>query len=411
MAKRTGDVLFVHNNFPGQFGFIARALQARGHRCAAIGSHTAKGVQGVELRQWRLGRGTTEGIFPLAIRAEADLLRARAAAACALSLREAGFDPDLIIGHPGWGETLLLAEIFPRARTVLHGEFYYGAEGGDVGFDPEFGALTTELRFRVRAKNLGLATAFVEADAIVCPTPYQAARFPHQLRDRISIIHEGVDTDAIRPDPTQRLTLADGRVLDRATPVVTFVNRRFEPLRGYHVFMRALPRLMAEVPDVQVLMIGAADGSGYGHAPPEGRTWKDVYLDELGDRIDRGRLHFTGPLPLDKLHAAMRIGRAHIYLTYPFVLSWSLLEAMACGCMIIGSDTEPVRDAIVDGETGRLVDFFDIEGLADRMIAACRHPAEFEPLREAARRSVVERFDRARICEPAWLSLVDRFLI
>jgi glycosyltransferase involved in cell wall biosynthesis len=401
------DILFVHNNFPGQFGFIAGAMAAQGHRCVAIGSKTAREMPGVKVAHWSINRGSTKGIFDPATRAEADFIRGRGAAESALALQKQGFDPEIIIGHPGWGETIFLGEVFPKAKQLLHGEFYYRSEGGDVGFDPEFGELGMEERFRIHAKNATMAMAYADATRIVCPTPFQASVLPPAFQSKISVIHEGVDTDAIGPRPDPSFTLADGRVLDRSTPVITFINRRFEPLRGYHVFMRALPRLMAEVPEAQVLLIGHEGGRGYGQEAPKGQTWRQHFLDEVKDRIDMDRLHFTGALPHDKLHDAMRVSAAHVYYTYPFVLSWSLIEAMACECLILGSDSRPVRDAITSGENGLLNDFFDLDALSQAMIDACKRPEDFEHLRKAARATAIAGFDRKTVCQPAWLNLVE----
>ncbi|HEX2137700.1 MAG TPA: glycosyltransferase [Microvirga sp.] len=410
MQKRTKDVLFVHTNFPGQFGFIAQALKDRGWRCAAIASQTGRALGGIPLLRWQTPRGSTSGIFPPAARAENNLIRGRAAAECALALQRQGFDPDLIIGHPGWGETLLLKEIFPRARQILYGEFYFRTRGVDVGFDPEFGQPSIEERFRIYAKNATIALAFAEADRIVCPTPFQASLLPKAFRSRTILIHEGVDTDRVRPGPTATLTLDDGRVLDRSVPVITFINRQFEPLRGFHIFMRALPRVLAELPDAHAVLIGADEPARYGMAAPNGATWKGHLLPEVAGRLDMSRVHFTGRVPYDRMLAALSISAAHVYYTYPFVLSWSLLEAMACECLVIGSDTAPVRDAVEHDVNGLLLDFFDVDALAQALVAACRQPDRFSPLRKAARRTILDGFDRKRQCEPAWLRLVDDVL-
>jgi glycosyltransferase involved in cell wall biosynthesis len=400
-----GDILFVHNNFPAQFGFIAEALKARGHRCAAIGSETARSPD-IPVRRWGLKRGTTPNIFTLAVRAEADLMRARAAAEAAIALRKQGFDPELIIGHPGWGETLLLGDIFPRARTILHGEFFYRASGADVGFDPEFGAPGADERFRVYAKNMGLALAYAEADAIVCPTPFQASVLPIGLWQNVRVIHEGVDVDVARPNPNATFKLDGGRTLDRSRPVITLINRNFEPLRGFHIFMRALPRLLAEVPEAEVVLIGQA-GRGYGGESENG-TWKDRMLAEVGDRLDMKRVHFVGRVTYDRMLAALSVSAAHVYYTYPFVLSWSLLDAMATECLVIASDTAPVRDVVRGGENGLMLDFFDHEALSGALIRACREPEAFRPLRKAARATVAAHYDRKRVCLPAWLELIDQ---
>ena len=404
------DVLFIHNNFPAQFLHLAPRLQARGARCFAIGSHTARDL-GFPLKRWKLNRGTTPGLFPLATRAEADLLRARAAAACAVDFRNEGFDPALIIGHPGWGEPLLMKEVFPEARQIAYAEYFYHSTGTDVDFDPEFQKTPAlDDRFRVYAKNMCFGLAYGEADAIVSPTAFQAGQLPATFRAKTSVIHEGVDIDQIRPRPEARFVLPDGRVLDRSTPVITYVSRRFEHVRGFHIFMRALPRLLQARPDVQVLIVGTDSTNSYQGEVKDGVTFKQRMLQELGDRLDHSRLHWTGHVPFDRMLDAMAVGRAHVYYTSPFVLSWSLLDAMAMGCLVLGSDTPPLREVIRHGENGLLHDFFDVDALSEAMIRACETPQAFEPLRAAARRTIVDRFDRERQCLPAWLRLVDEVL-
>lgn len=402
----TTCILFAHNNFPAQFGFVAEAATARGFRCAAIASPTGRAMPGVPVEQWRAERSSSREILWEAIRAEADLIRAHAAADAALRLKRQGFEPDLIIGHPGWGETIYLREIFPKARQIIYAEYYYRTADGDVGFDPEFGPARAPMELHV--KNIGLALALSEADAIVAPTPFQASRLPDVFRQRTEILHEGVDTAGIGKTPGARWVTADGRVLDGSRPVITFVSRKLEPLRGYHIFMRSLPRLLEEVPDAEILIIGEEARAGYGAAAPGGRTWAEVILDEVRDRVDMSHIHFTGRIPHERLIDALSLSWAHVYFTYPFVMSWSLLEAMACGCLIVGSDTAPVRDAIAGGENGLLLDFFDHAGLSRTLIEACRSPRSFDPLRLAARQTVERRYDRASISLPGWMGLIER---
>jgi glycosyltransferase involved in cell wall biosynthesis len=323
-----------------------------------------------------------------------------------MSLQKQGFEPDLIIGHPGWGETLFLREVFPRAKQILYGELYYRTKGGDIGFDPEFRTLTIEERFRISAKNATMALALIEADRIVCPTPFQASTLPEVLQPRTQIIHEGIDIDQIQPRPSARLKFASGVVLDGSTPVITFINRRLEPLRGFHILMRALPKVLTALPSARAVLVGA-DERGYGPPAPNGRTWKQHLLSEVGGRLDPSRVHFTGQIPHDYMLSVLSVSAAHVYYTYPFVLSWSALEAMASACLIVGSDTAPVRDVIENGTNGLLHDFFDVDDLAETLIQACREPDQYRSMRQEARRTVVERFDRARMCLPAWLRLID----
>lgn len=396
-------VLFVHNNFPAQFGDLARTLVARGVPCAAIGQEHAAVLEGVRTARYRLTRGTTQGIFPLAVRAEADLIRARSALDAGRALKNEGWDPQVIVGHPGWGEMTFLDDLWPTAKKVAFAEFYYHGRGYDVGFDTEFVPFEEESVVRAKAKNAVMSLAYAEADAIVAPTEFQAGALPATFRAKSRVIHEGIDTDRIRPAPPAPFALDETRTIVPGTPVITHVNNHMEPLRGLHILGRALPRLLAEVPDAQVILIGDPRKQAYGGAPPGGGTWQDVCFE--GVDYDPARVHFLGRVPHERMLAALRLGVAHVYYTYPFVLSWSLAEAMASGCYVIGSDTGPLHDAIEDGVNGRLLPFFDVDALADALIDACRNPAAATPLRLAARQTAVASFDRVKGRE-AWLSLL-----
>jgi glycosyltransferase involved in cell wall biosynthesis len=407
---RLADVLFVHNNFPGQFGQAALALKNRGHRCAAVAGEAAGYVTAVEVAKYRVTRQPAAGIFPPAARTEADIIRGYAALPAALSLKEKGFDPQLIVGHPGWGETRLLRDVFPVARQLIYGEYWAPDGGGEAAFDPSLPPLTLEQRAGLRLANARFAQAYLEADAIVCPTRFQAGLLPAPLQPLITVVHEGVDTDAIRPASAAAFRLPDGRLLSRDTPLITYVSRRFEPLRGFPTLMRALPRILEALPTAEVLLIGSDEGRGYGFRQPPSGTWKAHFLAEMRDRLELGRIHFTGRMAHADMLSALQASSAHVYFTAPYALSWSLLEAMACGCAVVASATAPVEEVIEDGVNGRLADFFDAEGLAERVIDACVRPEAFEPLRAAARRTVVERYDLARVCRPAWIELAERLI-
>lgn len=396
-------VLFVHNNFPGQFRDLAETLMARGVPCCAVGQDHAKGVPGVRIYKYQLARGSTPGVYDLAVRAEADLLRARGALEAARRLAMEGWDPAVIVAHPGWGETVLLREVFPNARMAAFAEYYYHGRGYDVGFDTEFLPFDQEAVYKVEAKNAVMALGYLGADVLVAPTEFQAGALPELLRTRTRVIHEGVDVEAIRPGPAEPFALDDGRTIAPGTPVITHINNNLEPLRGLHIFARALPRLLAEVPDAQVLIFGQAGGRPYGGSPEDGRTWREVCFD--GVAYDPDRVHFLGRTEHARMLAALRLSTAHVYYTYPFVLSWSLAEAMASGCYVIGSDTAPLHDAITDGVDGRLLPFFDVAALSDALIEACRNPEASAPLRAAARETAVAKFSRAKGRE-AWLDLL-----
>lgn len=399
----SNGVLFVHNNFPGQFADLAQLLVARGVPCIAVAQDHARGMDGVKLAKYALPRGSTPGIFELATRAEADMIRARSAYNAALALKQEGWDPAVIVGHPGWGEMMFLADLFPKAKQVAFAEFYYHGRGYDVGFDQEFHSATLEGVLRAEAKNASMAMAYAVADAIVSPTAFQAGTLPPAFRDHARVFHEGVDVEAIRPGPPEPFLLDDGRVIQPGTPVITHVNNHMEPLRGLHILARALPRLLAEVPDAQVILVGDPNKKPYGGAAPDGMTWRDACFQ--GVEYDPARVHFLGRVAHQRMLAALRLGVAHVYYTYPFVLSWSLSEAMASGCYVVGSDTAPVRDAIKDGVNGRLLPFFDSNALAETLIAACRDPGASASMRLEARKTAEAMFSRAKGRE-AWIKVL-----
>jgi glycosyltransferase involved in cell wall biosynthesis len=243
-------------------------------------------------------------------------------------------------------------------------------------------------------------------DAGWCPTEWQRAQFPAEYRPRLQVLHEGVDTARVRPEAQAEGTVG-GHRLQRGDPIVTYVARNLEPYRGFHVFMRSLPLLQRLVPQVRVVVVGG-DAVSYGRQLPPGDSHRQRLVAELGDRVDWRRVVFTGVLPYADYLRVLQISAAHAYLSVPFVLSWSLLEAMASGCCIVASSTPPVREVVDDGVNGRLVDFFDHEALARQLAWAIQHPQETRPLREAARRTVLERYDLRAQCLPAGLAMLDR---
>ncbi|MGX7705973.1 glycosyltransferase [Methylobacterium sp. Gmos1] len=399
-------VLFVHQNFPGQYRHVAPALAARpGTEVVALGINPAPVLPGVRHVRYAVAGRSTPGIHPLAASFETATLRAEAAARAGLALKAEGFCPDVICGHSGWGETLFLKDVWPRARLLTFAEFFYSATGADSGFDPEFPSPEGDA-FRTRARNAGQLLAFEASDRLVSPTAWQASRIPAVFRDRLSVIHDGIDTDLLRPDPRVRITLGRGRLpLGAADEVVTFVNRNLEPYRGYHSFMRALPEILRRRPKARAVIVGGSDTS-YGARPSAGRTWREIYLDEVKADLDLSRVHFVGKIPYRDYVDLLRVSAAHVYLTYPFVLSWSMLEAMALGACVVGSATPPVEEVIRHRENGILVDFFSREAIAEAVVAALADPGSVAPLRAAARDTALA-YDLKRVCLPAHLRLIE----
>lgn len=399
-------ILFVHQNFPGQFPHLAPALAARGHQVLALTDEKNQRPSPVRVLRYKSPDPVTAGNAlgrPYAEFAERGLLAARGARA----MRDRhGFVPDVIIGHPGWGETLFLREIWPKATLLVYAELMYRTRGQDVGFDPEISPDRDETRFLTVARSAHLVQAMVQADGAVAPTRYQADSFPPELRGKIAVIHDGIDTGRVSPDPQARLTLPDGRVLSAEDEVLSYVSRSLEPYRGFHTFMRALPEVMAARPEAQVVMVGA-EGVSYGGQPQDADSWKAKMLAEVGDRLDLSRVHFLGRVPYADYLSLLRIARVHCYLTYPFVLSWSLTEAMAAGAYIVGSDTAPVRELIRDGENGRLVPFFDRAALSGALIRGLAGDPDAARLRAAARDTILNGYDLHRDCLPRLIGWVE----
>lgn len=403
-------ILLVHQNYPAQFLHLAPELRRRGHEVTALTDLANKRetetstlrykfeAQKVDPAACRLGRNYTQ-------QSDRGVVVARA---CRRLRAEKGYVPDVIFGHSGWGETLFLKEVWPEAKLIVYAEFYYRGVGADTGFDPEFGAPNFDQVMIAQGRTAHLGQALLHADAGLSPTEWQASTYPAPLRSMIRVIFDGVDTDVMVPDPAASVTLPDGRVLRAGDEVLTFVNRNLEPYRGYHSFMRALPEVMAARPQAQVVIVGGNEVS-YGNPAPDGGSWKERYLSEVRDRLDLSRVHFMGKVPYPTFVALMQVSRAHAYLTYPFVLSWSMMESMAAGALVVGSDTAPVREVIRHGENGLLVDFFDIAGWSRVLTEALANPERFAPLRKAARQTVLDRYDLRRVCLPQMVNYVESF--
>jgi len=407
-------ILIIHQNFPGQYKHLGPALVAQGHEVAAL-TPKAKQVgtwNGIRVYPYKIVRGSARDIHPWLADFETKLIRGDHCYQAAIRLRdEGGFTPDLILAHFGWGESLFLRDVWPDARIGLYCELYHRSAKPFVGFDPEFESPSPGRdALRLRMKNINNLLHFQMGDAGISPTHFQADTYPAAFRDRISVIHDGVDTDALVPDPDVRLEIKDGPVLTRADEVITFVNRNLEPYRGYHVFMRALPRLLKARPNARVLIVGG-DEVSYGARPPKGQTWKQIFIDEVRGRIptpDWNRVHFLGRIPYDQFTQLLQVSRLHIYLTYPFVLSWSLLEAMSVEAAILASGTDPVREAITHDENGRLVDFFDGDALVDQAVEMLEDAALRERLGKAARAHARAHYDLKTVCLPRQLDWVEQ---
>ena len=396
-------VLFIHQNFPGQFVHLAPALAKLGCEVKAL-SITGRPVEGVDVRRYVVrAKGTFEPRHPFSD-FEGKALRAGVCAGAMKRLKDEGFEPDLIVAHPGWGESLYCKDVWPKAVVVAYGEFYYRVEGGDYAFDPEFSADTLEGRMRLRLKNTMLLHSYVAADAILCPTPWQRSCLPPEVQHKAVTIFDGIDTKKVTPNATSTVRLNRARlVLGRNDRVLTFLNRNLEPHRGFHVFMRALPEILARQPDAHCVIVGE-DSVSYGSLPRNFKSWREALLKEVGDRLPVGRVHFVGRVGYEDYLRLLQVSTCHVYMTYPFVLSWSCVEALAAGCRVVASNTSPVRDVIEDGKNGLLFDFFDQDALVERVGLVLRNPAEYDAMAAEASTRARREYDLETVCKPAQVS-------
>lgn len=382
-------IVFIHQNMPGQYKHLApHVARDPRNQVVFITKRTDRSIPGVRRVTYQPHRQPSPGIHHYLVRSENAVLHGQAVARILMDMRRQSFVPDVIVSHGGWGEALYAKDIFPDAPLLNYCEFYYNPFGQDIGFDPDVPA-TEDMLFRARTRNAHLLLTLDACDRGVAPTVWQRDVHPAPYRPKIEVVHDGIDTVALRPRPDAAFTLPSGRVLSRTDEVVTYVARNLEPYRGFDVFMRALPTLLDARPNARVLIVGG-DEVSYGSAPAGAANWREKMLAEVA--IDPERVSFLGYLPYPRFVELLRVSSVHVYLTYPFVLSWSMLEAMALGCVMVCSRTAPVEEVVTDGVNGLLVDFFDPEGLARRIAEVLADREGHAELGRAARRTVEERY-------------------
>jgi glycosyltransferase involved in cell wall biosynthesis len=401
------NYLFIHQNFPAQYRHVTRYLADQpGNQVYFITQPNENEMPGVHKITYPKDLRGPINCHAYAAEIDRAIHTGATVAEVCRDLAAGGFRPDLIIGHSGWGETLFVKDVFPDVPLLANFEFYYHARGVDVGFDPEFVTIFNDPS-RLRARNGVNLLAFQAADWGHSATEWQRGLNPPEMQSRISVLHEGVDTALACPNEHARFEIPlSKRVLTRRDEVVTYVARNLEPYRGFHIFMRSLPELLRRRKHAQVVIVGA-DGVSYGAPPPPRSSYREMMLKELGAGIDLSRVHFLGMLDYRAYLNLLQVSSAHVYLTYPFVLSWSLIEAMACGCLIVGSATPPVLEVMRDGENGMTVDFFDHQTLTERVVDALEAPRAMQSMRKAARDTALARFDLKSVLLPRWMALFD----
>jgi glycosyltransferase involved in cell wall biosynthesis len=386
-------ILFLHSNFPAQFRHLATTLARDSLNQVLFGTSRQEGtLPGVQKVLYQTSRQAHPEVHHYVRSLENAVLQGQAVYRVFQDLKQKGFYPDVVYAHSGWGPGLFIKDLFPRAKLCCYFEWYYHAHGSDADFDPQ-DPLNADDEARIRTKNAPILLDWAGCDQGLAPTQWQRQQFPPEARAKIKVLHDGVDTTFFSPQPGARLVLP-GLDLSPVTELITYVARGMEPYRGFPQFMEAVALIQQRRPHCHVVVVGE-DRVAYGKQLPDGQTYKQQMLSKLP--LDQARLHFTGLLPYDQYRQVLQASSVHIYLTRPFVLSWSMLEAMSTGCLIVGSDTPPVKEVIQAGKNGLLVDFFSPIEIADRVDEALDHPDRMTAIRTRARETILKHYDLAKL--------------
>lgn len=381
-------VLFLHNNFPAQYRHVARKLAEKKKNQVVFASHRAvekiPGVINLLYKPHREGKPETHHYLRTT---ETAVINGQSLFRACLDLKKKGFEPDIICAHSGWGPSLYVQELFPKAKLLCYFEWYYHAFGSDADFLPD-SKMEYDDASRIRTKNVPVLMDLAHCDWGQIPTQFQASQFPDVFKSKMSVLHDGVDTAFFKPDPKAEKKFGDID-LSHVDEILTYATRGMEPYRGFPEFMRAANLLMKQRPNLHVVVVGN-DRVAYGKKLAKGDSWRKRMVKELD--FDESRLHFTGLLPYPDYLKVLQASTVQAYLTVPFVLSWSLIESLSCGALVVASDTDPVKEVITDGENGFLADFFDHEAFAERIAFALDNHKDLGHIRDAARQTVVDNY-------------------
>ena len=384
------NILFLHRNFPAQFRYVIRQLaKDKNNKIVFVTNNdTVPPYEGVAKVVYKLKRRVPDNCHRYTRFFEEAINHGQAAAEALFRLKGTGFYPDIIVGH-SWGNSLFVKEVFPDVPYIAYIEWYYNYVNTDVDFGRK--KISADEKAALRCRNAHLLMDLVRADCVLCPTKWQKAQIPKDFWHKVIVLHEGVDTRICRPDPNAEFIIPQkGLVLNSNCEVLTYVTRGMEEYRGFPQFMEAVSVLQKQRPNLQVI-VGGEDRVCYGKKLPSD-TFKNKMLREF--EYDMNRLHFTGLLPYSEYVKLLQVSAAHVYLTYPFVLSWSCLEAMAAGCCIIASDTPPVQEVMRDMYNGVLTDFFDVKALVAKINDVLDHRENYTGIRKNARNTIIKHYEQ-----------------
>lgn len=404
------NILFIHQSFPGQYCHILNSLAAQGtHKIVGMGlvEPDISLPSSITYVRYGLNRGNTPELHPWLLDFDSKFIRAEACANAALQLKKNGFTPNIICAHPGWGESIFLADIWPTIPILSYQEFFYNPSGFDYDFDAEFQSIppSFEASAKLHLKNINPLLALHSSAWNVSPTHFQKSSYPSVFHSRFSVIHDGIDVHKLIPDPNINFVSIPNYPISFSGRIITFVNRRLEPYRGCHTFIRAIPYILDQNPDLNIVIIGDTSGASYGKQPANG-NWHLQFLNEIDGKYDKAKVHFIGRTTYSDYIKLLQLSSCHVYLTYPFVLSWSLLEAMSTATPVVCSRTKPVLEVVQDGYNGLLFDFFKPKDLSVAVSTILSDGALSAFLGANARQSVIDSYSLDH-CVPRHLSLID----
>jgi glycosyltransferase involved in cell wall biosynthesis len=380
-------VLFVHQNYPAQFGHIARRLvKDRGWQCTCLSRNPSGNDNSVALIQYDVKGGATEKTHYCARSFENAVGHSQGIYEACRQHRE--LQPDLIVGHSGFGSTLFLKELYD-CPIVNYFEYFYRPHGSDMDFRLEYPCKEIDF-LRSYCRNAMILLDLENCHAGYCPTHWQKSLLPTRYADKLQVIHDGVDTDIWQRHENLPRLIGPHHI-DADTRIVTYVARGLESMRGFDIFMKVAKRIYEQMPNVVFVVVGADQvyyGGDLNHIKE--KSFREHVLKR--DDYNLSKFLFTGILQPSQLARLLSLSDLHIYLTVPFVLSWSLMNAMSCGCKVLASNTEPVREVIVHERNGLLADFYNIDGLVSSSLQVLSDPQAHGRLGQAATATVQEKY-------------------
>ena len=404
------NILIIHQNLPSQYRYLLNYLKRREdvtlvgvkeqNMTSPYSDHTV--LNGMNIIEYQLDRKdrSADGILLSVL--DEHITRGSVLVKISKELISHNFIPDFVIVHTGWGEALFLKTCFPKAKLVILQELFHTPQSEDINFDPEFLVDDTINAIAVMNRTIGLQACF-DADKIMVPSLWQAAHIPPEFQHKVTTMHDGVDTNYFAPNDTASFTLPDGRVLTKKDKVLTYIARGLEPYRGYHSFIRAIPEIQRQDPDIEIVIVGN-DYVYYGpKLADKTLNYRELYFNEIKERVDCSKIHFFGKIPQANCLSLFQISSAHACYTYPFYGSLSILEAMSCGCKILGSSTGPITENVIDGETGYLFDFFNYQEFANLAVRVINDKSEEnEAIGHQAREYIKTIIDWETVVKPFW---------